>query len=230
MYLWHLFTVKPMAALSILLCLATIFSCVVLQRRKPRLGADRFLVAFLGVLSIYQGLRILQSAGIVAHAPNETLNDVIEVSVTAFYLLATVVLRLSASDHLQAQSAIRLLSAAPPRSQLRNPEVERDLARLSWALPRLSDGAFRLYAYLCLRQDSPTGRSTVAPGDVRLHLGKTKEQIDRDLAELVKSGAVYVNRDGGKMGITIVAQPSPSFLPVADPSPASHEPLPETAA
>lgn len=210
MYLWHIFTVKPLAALSILLCLATILSCVFLERRRPHLGADRFLIGFLGLLSIYQGMRILQSAGIMAHGPTGKVDDAIEVAVTAFYLLATVMLRFSSIDHLQAESAMRLVRAAPPRSQLRSSETERDLARIHWALTRLSDSAFRLYAYLCLRQDQAVG---VSPADIRLRLGKSREQLDRDLIELETSGAVYLTREDGRVGITIVAQPAPQAAP-----------------
>ncbi len=228
MYLWHIFLVKPLAALAILLCLTTILSCVLLERKRPHYRADRFLIAFLGLLSVYQGMRVLQSAGIVAMSSNH-VDDAIEVAVTGFCLLATLVLRLATMDHLNAESALRLLRAAPPRSQPRNPEIERDLARLNWALPRLSDGAFRLYVYLCLRQEPAAGR--ISPGDVRVQLGKSKEELERDLAELERSGAVQISREAAHVGITIVAQPGASgILPpmvTASRAPAS---IPESVA
>jgi len=226
MYLWHIFTVKPLAALSVLLCLGTILSCVALERKRPHQRADRFLIGFLGLLSAYQGMRILQGAGIVAMTSTARMEDAIELAVTAFYLLATVMLRLSTTDHLEAESAMRLVRAAPPRSQLRSPENERDLARLTWALPRLSDGAFRLYAYLCLRQDPATGRSLISPTDVRLQLGKNKDELDHHLAELERSGAVQVTREGANVGITIVAQPAPSGIRVA--AEISRNPVPQS--
>lgn len=216
-----MFTVKPMAALSILLCLATILSCVLLERKRPHLGADRFLIAFLGLLSVYQGMRILQSVGIMNYAVSGRLDDVIDVVVTGIYLVATVMLRYASSDRLQAESAMRLVRAAPPRSQLRTSETERDLARLDWGLTRLSDSAFRLYAYLCLRQDQAVG---VSPSDIRLRLGKSKEELDEDLAELEHSGAVFVSREHGRVGITIVAQPAHKPAPVA------LEPVPQDLA
>lgn len=230
MYLWHIFTVKPLAALSVLLCLCTILSCVALERKRPTNRGDRFLIGFLGFLSVYQGLRVLQGAGIIALSANTRVDDAIEVAVTAFCLLATVMLRLSTIDHLDAESAMRLLRAAPPRSQLRNPETERDLARLAWALPRLSDGAFRLYAYLCLRQDPASGRGAISSADVRLQLGKSKDELDRELAELERSGAVLVGRGGANVGITIVAQPAPASLHMAGESSAGNgAPMPENA-
>jgi hypothetical protein len=140
------------------------------------------------------------------------LDDAIDLSVAGFYLLATVMLRFSTVNHLDAESAMRLVRAAPPRSQLRNPEMERDLARLNWALPRVSDGAFKLYAYLCLRQDQSSGRPGLSSSDVRVQLGKSKEELDRYLSELEEAGAVAVTREGPNIGITIVAQPRQSAL------------------
>lgn len=226
MYLWHIFTIKPLAALSIVLCLVTMLSCVMLERKRPHHRADRFLIAFLGLLSCYQGMRILHAAGIVTLSVSGRLDDAIDLSVAVFILLATVMLRFSAVDHLEAESAMRLVRAAPPRSQLRNPEGERDLARLLWALPRLSDGAFKLYAYLCLRQDA-NARPVSSATDVRLHLGKSKEEVDGYLAELESTGAVQVTREGASVGIAVVAQPIP-VAPNASATPV--ETMPEGAA
>ena len=36
MYLWHVFLVKPLAALSIIVCLGTIFACFQLRRQRPQ--------------------------------------------------------------------------------------------------------------------------------------------------------------------------------------------------
>jgi hypothetical protein len=225
-YLWHIFTIKPLAAFSIVLCLATILSCVMLERRRSYQGADRFLIAFLGLLSIYQAMRILHAAGIVTLAGGGKFDDAIDLAVATVILLATVILRFSTVDHLEAESAMRLVRAAPPRSQLRNPETERDLVRLAWALPRLSDGAFKLYAHLCLHQD-PNARSSAT--DVRIQLGKTKEEMDRFLAELESAGAVHVTREGLNLGITIVAQPVPA-APGASAGSVSEHALPESVA
>jgi hypothetical protein len=212
LYLWHIFTIKPLAAVSIVLCLATILSCVTLERKRPHNGADRFLIAFLGLLSVYQAIRILHAAGIVHLSVNAKLDDAIDLSVAGFYLLATVMLRFATVNHLDAESAMRLVRAAPPRSQLRNPEMERDLARLTWALPRVSDGAFKLYAFLCLRQDPSSGVPETSSADVRLQLGKSKDELDRYLAELEEAGAVSITREGPNVGITIVAQPRQANL------------------
>ena len=207
MYLWHIFTIKPLAALSIVLCLATILSCVALERRRPQQRADRFLIACLGLLSIYQGVRILHAAGIVKLSVYAKMDDAIDLSVAVFILMATVILRFTTVDHLAAESAMRLVRAAPPRSQLRTPDVERDLDRLAWALPRVSDGAFKLYAYLCLHQDPKNGYPAISAMDVRVQLSKSKDELDRYLTELEETGAVCVTREGSSVGINLVTQP-----------------------
>ena len=229
MYLWHIFTVKPLAALSIVLCLATILSCVLLERKRPHQGADRFLIAFLGVLSIYQGIRILHAAGIVKLSVNAKMDDAIDLSVAVFILLATVMMRFAAVNHLDAESAMRLVRAAPPRSQLRNRDVERDLDQLIWALPRVSDGAFKLYAYLCLNHDPKSGHPSMSSADVRLQLGKSRDELDRYLAELEETGAVNVTREGPNAGISLVAQPQQKGLSSTSEH-AAVAPVPESVA
>jgi hypothetical protein len=228
-YLWHLFTIKPLEALSILLCLATILSCVALERKRPRRRSDRFLIACLGMLSIYQAIRILRTAGIVTLSVNSKLDDAIDLSIAGFYLVATVMLRFAGNHHMDAESAMRLVRAAPPRAPMRDPEMERDVDRLTWALPRVSDGAFKLYTYLCLRQDPSNRNAAICSTDIRVHLGKTREDLDQFLGELQQAGAVTVTRDGASVGIHIVAQPRQTILqPTAHPVEVC--PIPETAA
>ncbi len=227
MYLWHILTIKPLAGLSIVLCLATILSCVALERKRPHQRADRFLIAFLGLLSVYQGMRILHASGIMS--VNAKMDDAIDLSVAVFILFATIILRLATVNHLEAESAMRLVRAAPPRAPMRNPETDRDLDRLSWALPRVSDGAFKLYAYLCLRSDPASGRPAMSSTDVRAQLGKSKEDLDRYLKELEETGAVQVTRDGPDVGIQIVAQPrQPEAQKISDP--VSVDPIPQSVA
>jgi hypothetical protein len=206
-FLWRVFLVKPFAALSIVVCLATILSCVLLERRHPHQRSDRFLIGVLGLLSVYQGLRILQGIGILTISIGTKMDDAIELAITAFYLMAALVLRLSMNSHLDAVLAMRLARAEPPRSS-RQIEHARDLPAieiLNWAMPRLSDGAFKVFAFLCMRADYTTGRVPVGAQDVRLQLGKTKDQLEAHLAELQSSGAVVVLREGNNLNIELLA-------------------------
>jgi hypothetical protein len=225
MFLWHIFLVKPLAALSIVLCLTTILACVMLERRRPQQNTDRFLIGVLGLLSIYQGFRILQGVGLLTIGT--TMDDVIELSITAFYLMAALMLRLSSINHLEAELAMRLERAAPPRSS-HHPEPARDfgLETISWAMPRVSDGAFKLYAFLCLRAGYANGRAPVGVEDIRVHLGKTKEEIETNLVELEKAGAVTVQRDGTSFNVEMVAQSRRSTAAVVEELPRTSVTLP----
>ena len=219
MFLWHVFLVKPFAAVSILVCLAAIFSCVALNRKRSHRASDRFLIACLGLLSIYQGMRILQGVGLLSVSVSPTVDDAIELLVTAFCLIATLMLRLSADHQLQAESALRLAKAAPPRSSRRDlltDAVEsprkKDVECLAWALPELSDAAFKFYAYLCLRSDYVTGRVTLTNDEIRVNVGKNAEEAKACFAELQRAGACVVNRKSTMIEVELTAPTRGSSL------------------
>src|SRR2546429_4093803 len=94
-FLWHIFAVKPVAAVSLLICLATIVSCLYMRRKRPHETSDRFLLVFLGAVSIYQGMRILKGVGVVTVPVNASVDDAIELLVTMAYLVAALLLKLS---------------------------------------------------------------------------------------------------------------------------------------
>jgi hypothetical protein len=207
-FLWRIFLVKPFAALSIIICLVTIYSCVATERKRPTQKSDRFLIAVLGFLAVYQAMRIMQGVGLVGFRMGPTLDDAIELVITAFYLMAALMLRLSSRSRLDAESAMRLAQAAPPLLSLRPEPVTQDAATietLHWALSRLSDPAFKLYTLLALRADYATGRVPMSPQDLRLQSGKTKEELDACLTELEKSGAVNVQMENGNPVIELLA-------------------------
>jgi hypothetical protein len=208
-YLWRLFLIKPLAALSILVCLVTIFACFRLERKRPQQKSDRFLIGFLGILAIYQGMRILQSAGVLAISMGTHFDDAIELVITMFYLIAAMMLRFSSINRLEAESAFRLVRAAPPRL---SPDVtSRDLPvpkhglaldGLEWALPRLTDGAFKLYAYLYVHADS-AGRAILQDRDVQLRMKRSPNELETCYRELETAGAATIRRDGNRLEVEI---------------------------
>lgn len=221
MFLWHIFRVKPFAALSLLLCLATILACFLLERRRPQQRSDRLLIGALGLLSIYQGLRILEGAGIVSVSIGANMDDAIELAIAAFYLIAALMLRLSTINHLETESAIRLARAAPPRSSRPEPALDFSLDAISWAMPHVSDGAFKLYAFLCLRAGHVRNHGPLGVEEIRLQLGKSQDQLKAHLSELEKAGAVSVNRQGNRLNVELVARSRRNSGPVADELPRS---------
>ena len=207
-FIRHIFVTKPLVALAILVCMGTIIALFKLNRRKPHSRSDQFLIAFVGLLTVYEGIKILKDSGMVMLTMNSMLSDAIELMVAMTCLLAAIMLQISRVDHLEAESAMRLARAAPPR--VARPDVPVDktgttLDTLSWAVPRLSDGAFKLLAVLCLRSDVASGRVPVGVVDVQLKLGKSKEDLDKYLKELQESGVVALNRQGGTLDIEIVS-------------------------
>jgi len=201
LYLWRVFLVKPLAALSIVVCMVTIFACFRLERRRPTQKSDRFLIAFLGVLAIYQGMRILESAGLVALSINATLDDAIELLIAMFYLIAAMLMRFSSINRLDAESAFRLVRAAPPRlgettAQLAVPKTPQAVDHLARALPRLSDGGFKLYSYLWMHADA-TGRAAVQAAELQLQMKRSLNELEGYYAEIERAGATVAKRDGG---------------------------------
>ncbi len=209
MYLWHVFLIKPFAALSILVCLTTLLLLVSLERRRPRQTADRFLVGFLGLISVYQALRILQSAGLVSLSPNAKLDDAIELIVTVFYLCAALLLRLTSENRLDAELAMRLTNAAPPRTSRPEAAIEAQyteysvpnppvnpIEKLRSLAPTLTDGAFRLYAYLCLHPEYSSGWVATRLDSLAKELAKSTDEINAALRELERAGAVSATRSG----------------------------------
>ena len=225
-YLWHVFLIKPFAALSILVCLTTLSLLVSLERRRPRQTADRFLVGFLGLISVYQALRILQTAGFVSLSPNAKLDDAIELIVTVFYLCAALLLRLTSANHLDAELARRLTNAAPPRTSRPEAAIEahytaspspnapvdpvEKLRSLSLAV---GDGAFKLYAYLSLHPDGSRGWIATHVDGLARELGKSSDEINACLRELERAGAVSAARSGPGVTIDWTGRPSPPQQP-----------------
>jgi hypothetical protein len=208
-YLWRLFLIKPLAALSIVVCLVTIFTCFRLERKRQQQKSDRFLIAFLGILAIYQGMRILESAGVLAISISTRLDDAIELLVATFYLLAIMLLRFSSVNRLDAESAFRLARAAPPRlspdvtsSNIPIPKYGLTLEGLNWALPRLTDGAFKLYTYLYVNADA-AGRATMQDREVQLRLKHSPSEIEGYYSELEQSGAATIRREQGLLEVEI---------------------------
>ena len=56
----------------------------------------------------------------------------------------------------------------------------------------LSDGAFKLFVYICLTADRATGRLRVAQGELARALGKSRGSISSYLEELSQKGACLV--------------------------------------
>ncbi len=209
--------------MSIIICLVTIFSCFRLEKRRPTQKADRFLIAFLGLLAIYQGMRILESAGVLAISIGAKFDDAIELLITTFYLFAALLLRFSSVNRLEAESAYRLVRAAPPRLSQTQEVASLDPRaakpgipvsdRLAWAMPRLSDGAFKLFAWFCVQAD-PGGRATLHDRDVQLRMKRSLNELESYYGEIERCGGATIRRTGGLLDVDLAPQPAdPNVTP-----------------
>src|SRR5260370_10872712 len=115
MSIWHLFLVRPFLALAILICPLAVLSCWSVLHKRAHQSFDRFLIGFVGLLSISQSVRLLRDCGLLTLPSNQHFNDAIELLVAAFYLLSTRTLLLSSDDRVGAGMALRLAKAAPPK-------------------------------------------------------------------------------------------------------------------
>jgi hypothetical protein len=234
--LLHVFLVKPFAALSILVCLATIYSCITLKRGYVTHVADKFLIGLVGLLSIYQGMRVVQAAGLLTLPVNSTLTDLVDLMVMVLFFQAPMMLKASCNDRMTAGFELRLAKAAPPKASplLQIPaNAERRnrsdlvLESVAWALPKLSDSAFKLFAYLWLRSDPLTRRIVMDAEDCRQQMGRTSGELESSLDELEEAGTCVVRRESDVSEIemnaqlvklcTVLAEEQRSFAPATSP-------------
>src|SRR3979411_611120 len=91
-----LFRTSPLTGIALCVCLATIFCCIRLIRRH-RLGPDRFLTALIGLISTYQGLRLLKEADILSIPAIRSMSDFVDLPICGLCLMALLVVRISRS-------------------------------------------------------------------------------------------------------------------------------------
>lgn len=92
------------------------------------------------------------------------------------------------------------------------------------ALTLLSDGAFKLYVYVCLRANRHTGCLSATLNELARALGRTPEVIAMDLAELEDRAVCCVTSDGNSNPVLGICdrfwpyqkQPTPGRTPEAE--------------
>ncbi|MDP2995863.1 MAG: hypothetical protein Q8N47_00155 [Bryobacterales bacterium] len=127
MPLVHMFRSNVFVGLAICACLAAILWCILLLRKLAR-GHERFLVGFIGLISIFQGLRILKDAGIWDPPRFSKFADLATLIVCGLCLAALFVVHIFGTEHRRTTLRLRLSEAneKPPtvfgRTHL--PEIE----------------------------------------------------------------------------------------------------------
>jgi len=125
MVLWKLFFTNPIMACALVVCLATIYGCILILHKRHR-GPDRFMAALIGIICIWQGLRILRESGVIAGS--HTFDTFTELIITGLYLTATIILRMSVTERKTAALRLRLEEAngqlLAPFVKLETPEPQ----------------------------------------------------------------------------------------------------------
>lgn len=110
MYLVQIFRASPLMALALVMCLATIFWCLLLARRQQG-RLDRALTGLLGMIAIYEALRVLKECGVIRFPGFHHLDGWVDFIIAGTYLLAGLILKYSGSDRANTKVRLRLVEA-----------------------------------------------------------------------------------------------------------------------
>ena len=110
MYLVQIFRASPLMALALVMCLATIFWCILLARRQQG-RLDRALTGLLGMIAIYEAVRVLKECGVIRLPGFRQLNGWVDFIIAGTYLLAGLILKYSGSDRANTKVRLRLVEA-----------------------------------------------------------------------------------------------------------------------
>lgn len=110
MYLIEIFRASPLMALALCMCLATIFWCILLARRQQA-RLDRTLTGLLGMITIYEALRVLKECGVIRLPGFRQLDGWVDFVIAGTYLIAALILKHSGSDRANTKVRLRLVEA-----------------------------------------------------------------------------------------------------------------------
>ena len=97
-------------ALALIVCLATILWCILLTRRQTN-RLDRVLTGLLGMIAIYEALRVLRDTGLVSFKPSTTLNGWVDFLIAILCMIAALILKISSMDRASTKVRLRLVEA-----------------------------------------------------------------------------------------------------------------------
>jgi len=110
LYLVQIFRESPLMALALCMCLATIFWCLLLARRQQG-RLDRMLTGLLGMIAIYEALRVLKDCGVIRLPGHRQLDGWVDFVIAGTYLIAGLIMKYSGSDRANTKVRLRLVEA-----------------------------------------------------------------------------------------------------------------------
>jgi PAS domain-containing protein len=129
-------------ALALLICLATILWCILLTRRQ-RNGLDKMLTGLLGLIAIYEALRILKDSGFAAFTRFQTMEGWVDLISACLYLVAALILKTSSIDRAATKVHLRLVEADEKPADLSAAVVA---AVPEWFHPLLDSAPLAIFA------------------------------------------------------------------------------------
>jgi PAS domain-containing protein len=110
LYLAQLLRANPLMALALLICLGTILWCILLIRRQ-RNSLDKMLTGLLGLIAVYESLRILKDSGFAPFARFRTMEGWVDLISACLYMVAALILKTSSTDRAATKVHLRLVEA-----------------------------------------------------------------------------------------------------------------------
>ena len=110
MYLAQIFRTSPLMAIALCVCLGTILWCI-LQTRRQQNQLDRSLTGLLGLIAIYEALRVLKDSGVGFLWHFHKLDGWADFLVATLCLIAALIMRLSGIDRSSTKARLRLVEA-----------------------------------------------------------------------------------------------------------------------
>jgi PAS domain-containing protein len=96
-------------AIALCLCLLTILWCIRLTGKQQN-KLDKLLTGLLGLIAIYEALRVMKDSGIVFHA-FQHLDDWSDLLIAGLCMVAALILKFSTRDRISARACLRLVEA-----------------------------------------------------------------------------------------------------------------------
>jgi PAS domain-containing protein len=118
-------------AIALCVCLGTILWCI-LQTRRQQNQLDRSLTGLLGLIAIYEALRVLRDSGVGFFWHFYKLDGWADFLVATLCLIAALIIRLSGIDRSSTKARLRLIEANEKPARI--PRHGRPAADLSYLL------------------------------------------------------------------------------------------------
>ncbi|HEV8043453.1 MAG TPA: PAS domain-containing protein [Bryobacteraceae bacterium] len=110
MYLLQIFRASPLMGLALCICLTTIFWCFLMAKRQ-QVGLDKILTGLLGLIAVYEAIRVLKDAGVVLFPGIQQLDGWVDFLIASMYLIAALILKVSSSERASTKVRLRLVEA-----------------------------------------------------------------------------------------------------------------------